>query len=256
MNLYYELLQYPVFSIKEVNALYSSERTARVALGKLLKENMVFKIRNGLYTCVSGENGGPVANRFQVASAITPSSYVSHHTAFEYYGTVDQVFYEVYVGSETRFHDFEFDGYTYHYVKPNLDEGVETPAFSGGIRITDRERTLTDCIKDMDRIGGIEETVAIIDSLSNVSENKILHYLSLYKNQFLYQKSGYLLWHCRNTLGLTDHFFSACREHIGKSKRYLTADMTKGVYIGEWNLVVPSDLLYMKNGEDSINAAV
>ena len=125
MNLYYELLQYPVFSMKEVNALYSSERTARAALGKLLKENMVLKIRNGLYTCVSGENGGPVANRFQVASAITPSSYVSHHTAFEYYGTVDQVFYEVYVGSETRFHDFEFDGYTYHYVvfcKPFLEK--------------------------------------------------------------------------------------------------------------------------------------
>ena len=39
MNLYYELLQYPVFSMKEVNAFYSSERTARVALGKLLKEN-------------------------------------------------------------------------------------------------------------------------------------------------------------------------------------------------------------------------
>jgi hypothetical protein len=65
MNLYYELLQYPVFSMNEVNALYSSERTARVALGKLLKENLVFKIRNGLYTCVSGENGGPVANSFR-----------------------------------------------------------------------------------------------------------------------------------------------------------------------------------------------
>ena len=46
MNLYYELLQYPVFSMKEVNALYSSERTARAALEKLLKENMVLKIRN------------------------------------------------------------------------------------------------------------------------------------------------------------------------------------------------------------------
>ena len=33
-------------------------------------------------------------------------------------------------------------------------------------------------------------------------------------------------------------------------------DMTKGVYIGVWNLVVPSDLLYMKNGEGSMNAAV
>jgi hypothetical protein len=39
MNLYYELLNYPVFSIKDVNAFYSSERTARVALGKLVKEN-------------------------------------------------------------------------------------------------------------------------------------------------------------------------------------------------------------------------
>ena len=84
MNLYYELLQYPVFSMKEVNALYSSERTARAALEKLLKKNMVVKIRNKLYTCVSGENGGPVANKFQIASAITPSSYVSHHTAFVY----------------------------------------------------------------------------------------------------------------------------------------------------------------------------
>ena len=47
MNLYYELLQYPVFSIKEVNDLYSSERTSRAALGRLLKEKMVIKIRNG-----------------------------------------------------------------------------------------------------------------------------------------------------------------------------------------------------------------
>ena len=30
MNLYYELLQFPVFSMREVNTLYSSERTARM----------------------------------------------------------------------------------------------------------------------------------------------------------------------------------------------------------------------------------
>ena len=115
MNLYYELLRYPVFSMKEVSALYSSKRTARAALEKLLKDNLVQKIRNGLYTCISGENGGPVANRFQIASALHPSSYVSHHTAFEYYGITDQVFYDVYVSSESRFHDFMFDGYTYMY---------------------------------------------------------------------------------------------------------------------------------------------
>ena len=166
MNLYYELLQYPVFSMKEVNALYSSERTARAALEKLLKENMVLKIRNKLYTCVSGENGGPVANKFQIASAITPSSYVSHHTAFEYYGIVDQVFYEVYVGSETRFHDFEFDGCTYRYIKEPIKEGIVCPEFSGGVRVTDKERTIADSIKDLNLIAGLEEVISCVVSVS------------------------------------------------------------------------------------------
>ena len=256
MDIYFEMAKHPVFTIEDVNLFYDNMNSARSAVKRMLATSKVQKIRNNLYTCISAENGSPVANRFQIASAISKTSYVSHHSAMEYYGVSDQVFYDVYVSSETKFRNFDFDGYTYHFVKANLDEGIETPAFSGGIRITDRERTLTDCIKDMDRIGGIEETVAIIDCLHNASENKILYYLSLYKNQFLYQKCGFLLWHCRDALGLTDHFFSVCREHIGKSKRYLTADMTKGVYIGEWNLVVPSDLLYMKNGEGSVNAAV
>ena len=256
MDIYFEMAKHPVFTIEDVNLFYDNMNSARSAVKRMMAASKALKIRSNLYTCISAENGGPVANRFQIASAVTDTSYVSHHTAMEYYGVSDQVLHDVYVSSKTKFRNFDFDGYTYHFVKAKLDEGVEIPAFSGGIRITDRERTLTDCIKDMDRIGGIEETVAIIDSLRNISEDRMLYYLSLYKNQFLYQKSGYLLWHCRYTLGLTDHFFSVCREHIGKSKRYLTADMTKGVYISEWNLVVPSDLLYMKNGEDSVNAAV
>ena len=98
------------------------------------------------------KTGAPVANRFQIASKITPTSYVSHHTAMEYYGITDQVYYDVYVASETSFREFEFDGYTYRYVASKDMEGVETPALSGGIRITNRERTLVDCIKDMYKI--------------------------------------------------------------------------------------------------------
>ena len=167
MNLYYELLHFPVFSMREVNALYSSERTARTSLGKLVKEGMVLKIRNSLYTCVSGENGGPVANRFQIASAIHPSAYVSHHSAFEYYGISDQVFYDVYVSSEMRFHDFVFDGYTYHFVKSQMQQGVTSPQFGGGVKVTDKERTILDSIKDMNLIAGLEETITCISSVAD-----------------------------------------------------------------------------------------
>ena len=246
--MYYELLQYPVFSMKEVNALYSSERTARVALGKLLKGNMALKIRNGLYTCVSGENGGPVANRFQVASAITPSSYVSHHTAFEYYGTGDQVFYEVYVGSQTRFHDFEFDGYTYHYVKEQMRDGIVSPEFSGGIKVTDKERTIADSIKDLNRIAGLEEVLSCVVSVNSIDETKMLKYLAEYDSAFLYQKTGFIFSEYQTELGISDNFIKICKDRSGNSKRYLTNGISEPGYSGEWKLVYPKNIKRMKNG--------
>ena len=151
LNLYFELLKTPVFTVEDVNKYYDNMDSARSAIKRLMKEGMVAKIRNNMYTCISGETGAPVANRFQIASKITPTSYVSHHTAMEYYGITDQVYYDVYVASETSFREFEFDGYTYRYVASKDMEGVETPALSGGIRITNRERTLVDCVKDMDK---------------------------------------------------------------------------------------------------------
>lgn len=248
MNLYYELLQYPVFSMKEVNALYVSKRTARAALEKLLKNKMVLKIRNGLYTCMSGENGGPVANRFQVASAITPSSYVSHHTAFEYYGTADQVFYEVYVGSETRFHDFEFDGYTYHYVKDKMMEGIVSPDFSGGIRVTDKERTIVDSIKDINLIAGLEEVLSCIVSVNSIDETKLLKYLTVYDSAFLYQKTGFIFSEYQTELGISDDFIKICKDRIGNSKRYLTNGISEPGYSKGWKLVYPKNIKQIKNG--------
>ena len=57
----------------------------------------------------------------------------------EYYGLTDQVYYEVNVSSETSFRDFEFDGYTYHYVKSKERDGVVAPEYSCGVMITDKE---------------------------------------------------------------------------------------------------------------------
>ena len=81
LNLYFELLKTPVFTVEDVNKYYDNMDSARSAIKRLMKEGMVAKIRNNMYTCISGETGAPVANRFQIASKITPTSYVSH----EYY---------------------------------------------------------------------------------------------------------------------------------------------------------------------------
>ena len=248
MNLYFELLKTPVFTMEDVNKYYENMDSARSAIKRLMKAGMVAKIRNNMYTCISGETGAPIANMFHIASKITPTSYVSHHTAMEYYGITDQVYYDVYVASETSFREFEFDGYTYHYVVSKDLEGVETPALSGGIRITNIERTLVDSIKDMDKIAGIEEVLHDIGSLKRMQEKRVLKYLDLLSNQFLYQKIGFLLSEHKEQMGLSEKFFDTCRNRIGKSKRYLTKDMAVGRYVDEWKLVIPENVYNLKNG--------
>ncbi len=248
MNLYFELLKKPIIKVEDVNCYYGNMDSARSAIKRLMKDGMLVKIRNNMYTCISGETGAPIANRFQIASHITPTSYVSHHTAMEYYGITDQVFYEVYVSSETSFREFTFDGYTYRYIASRSLEGIDKPPYSGGIAVTNMERTLVDCIKDMDKIAGIEEVVQDIESMRKMQEKRLLKYLELYQNQFLYQKMGYLLWQYKEKMGLSDEFFKNCKEQIGKSKRYLTRDQVKGHYDDTWKLVVPDELHNAKNG--------
>lgn len=247
MNLYFELLKIPVFNVSDVNYFYNNLDSARSAIKRLMKEKMVVKIRNNLYTCISGETGLPIANRFQIACKVTPTAYISHHTAMEYYGITDQVYYEVYVSSETAFREFEFDGYTYRHISSKVAEEINSPAFSGGIRVTTLERTVIDSIKDMDKIAGIEEVLQNISSIKKLREKRVISYLNCLDNQFLFQKIGYIFSYQKERLGISDDFLRECQSKIGKSKRYLSRDITNGVYDSTWKLIVPENLS-LKNG--------
>jgi predicted transcriptional regulator of viral defense system len=242
MNIYYEMQKKPIFSLSDAKKYYAHEEAARSALKSLLRNGLAVKIRNNLYTCISGETRAPLANRFQIASAISRTSYVSHHTAMEYYGVGVQVFYEVYVSSETLFNNFEFDGYIYKCVVSKCDKGIEEMEFSGGIRVTDRERTVIDSVKDMEKIAGAEEVFANIMGLTRLNENKMLTYLAHYQNQFLYQKIGFMLEPFQQKFELSNSFFETCVDKAGMSKRYLTKDATGGKYCGKWKLVIPNYL--------------
>jgi len=200
----------------------------------------VKKIRNNLYTCINVADGQPVATKYHIACAINNTAYLSHHSAFEYMGISNQVFYEIYVSSEKRFDDFEFNGITYKYVSSKISSGVIEPKDTLGIRVTSLERTVVDSIKDFEKIGCLEELLNCIESIPYLNENEIIKYLDAYNLQFLYQKTGFLMEHFKDQFRLSDGFIFYCRNKIGKSTRYLTKDSTK--YLNKWRLVVPEDL--------------
>jgi len=250
MKVYKELSRYPVFSIDDVKKLSGNINTAYSQLNRLMKKGMIKKIRKNIYSIVNLATDQILANRYQIACAITDTSYISHHTAFEYYGLTNQVFYEVYVSSESKFNHFEFEGITYKYISSRIKEGVVKAKNTTGVRITDLERTVTDSINDFNKIGGIEELLNSLENIHYLDENKLKKYLDIYNTQSLYQKTGYILNYYREELQLSKEFIEYCNKKIGKSSRYLSNEIKEDThYNSKWKLVIPNRFFQLIGGE-------
>ncbi len=239
-----ELAKLSVFSVADVEALTGNVHTARSMLARLMDKGYVRKIRNNMYSAVNPATEGVVASKYQIACAINDSAYLTHHTAFEFYGLANQVYYEVYVASEPRFRDFDFEGITYRRVAPRINVGVVEPRTTQGVRVTDLERTVIDSIKDVEKIGGFEELMNCLSLVHYLDEAKLRAYLDAYGVQALYQRAGYLLDYFREEMQLSQEFIEYCKNQVGKGTAYLLEEAKhRGVYVGEWGLVVPEGLL-------------
>ncbi|MGM0608957.1 MAG: type IV toxin-antitoxin system AbiEi family antitoxin domain-containing protein [Candidatus Muiribacteriota bacterium] len=234
---YTELAKLNTFNMSHVFKLTGNKKTASSLVLRLSKKGMVKKIKNNLYTCVNLSNGQVIASKYHIACSVNDTSYISHHTAFEYMGLSNQIFYEIYVSSVKKFSDFVFEGITYKYVPSKLQIGIISPKNSEGIKITSLERTLIDSIKDFEKIGGLDELLNCLSAISYLNENQILEILNAYDLKYLYQKTGYILYFFKNQFDLSTDFFDFCKSKIGKSTRYLTKDSKK--YIKDWQLIVP-----------------
>jgi len=243
MDVNTELAKYPVFAIDDVKKFTDNEKTAYSKLERLMKKGMVKKIRKNIYSVVNPATGLIVATRYQIACAISNTAYISHHSAFEYYGFANQVFYEVYVSSETKFNHFDYDHVTYKYVASRMKDGVVEAKNTTGVRITDLERTVIDSIRDFNKIGGFEELINCLEGVHYLDEKKLKRYLDIYNTQGLFQKAGFLLEHYRKEMQLSKEFLEYCKSKIGKSKRYLVSEAKENSYYNsEWELMVPEGL--------------
>jgi predicted transcriptional regulator of viral defense system len=243
MELFKELAKHPIFTINDVKKFSNNEKTAYTQLDRLMKKKMVKKIRRNIYSVVNPTTGQLVGTRYQIACAITDTSYISHHSAFEYYGIVNQVFNEIYVSSKTRFNHFEYDGVTYKYVASRIEEGVVEAKNTSGVRITDLERTVIDSVNDFNKIGGLEELLNCLERIQYLDDKKLKYYLDIYGTQGLYQRVGYLLNNYQKGMQLSRDFIDYCKSKIGKSSRYLINEIKEdNSYNSEWKLMVPINL--------------
>ncbi|MDO9628970.1 MAG: type IV toxin-antitoxin system AbiEi family antitoxin [Acholeplasmataceae bacterium] len=251
MTGYKELSEKTVFTFEDAKEIYKNESTTYSALRRLVMKGLLKKIRNNLYSCVNASTGDVYADKFQIASNINKSSYISHYSAFDFYGYSNQVYNTVYVSSSIHFNSFEFEGIYYQYVKSIGDFGVIEPSYTKGVRVTDIERTIIDAIYHIDKISSLDEILNNMDLVNQIKEQKILTYLEHYNNQGLYQKVAFILSLHRSRLNLSDDFFKILEKHIKKSVRYLNSESEyKGKYLSKFQLVVPRWVLIEKKEDE------
>jgi len=243
LKYYKELIQLQCFTHRDVERVTGNAKTAESLLYHYQKKGYIKSVKRNLYVAMSMETGQPVPNRYRIASHITEGAYISHHSAFEYYGYANQVFYEVYVSGEKRFNHFEHDDLTYRYIAPRMSVGIEEKP--DGVRVTDIERTVLDSINDFEKIAGFEELLRCLELIPRINEEKLLEYLKQYDKQFLYQKTGYILNYLKSELRLSDRFFEICERSVSKSIRYLYngIEHEPNAFDSRWQLHTPKNLL-------------
>ncbi len=239
MKHYEKLIELGCFSRQKLAETLGSEPAAASTIYEYLKKGYIERVRHDLYTVISLETKQPVLSRYQIGASLFPDACITHHSAFEVFGYANQVFYETYVSTKSRFSDFVYNGVSYHRASPKKN-AVTT--MHGAVPVTSLEQTVVDSISDFEKIGGLEETLRCIALIPALNSAKLLHVLKQYDNGFLYQKTGYLLQELSTSLTLPAAFFDECAKHVPSGKRYLTKEKTGLVFHERWKLYAPASI--------------
>lgn len=213
-----------------------------------LKSKTYKKIRNNLYALIDPSTNDIYSTKFEIASKISNTSFVCYHSALEYYGLANQVFGDVLVGSLTKFNNFIFEDNEY-ICKPVKNIKFVNDIISEGIRVSSLEKTIVDCVDNIDLAGGIEEVLNALEQIKYVNENKLLDILKDINKMYLYQKVGFLFELHNNQLDLSNEFFIECKSHTSKKVNYFMQYEFKDTELNEkWNLIVPKNIKSRING--------
>lgn len=247
-QVYIEMLKRKVSTIKEINETTKNYETSRTVLSRLVKKGYAIRAHRGYYVAVPPELLGfnYEVDRYILAYRVGKSEGVlSHHTALELHGVAQSYFNTVFISRASPLRTFEFQGIEYRFIRQSMDFGKSTIVRDGvKVELTDRERTILDCIRCPDYCGGIEELVKSISTFHTIDLDTMGKYIHQYNERSLAIKTGYLLSLLKEELRIPEKFLEKLRARKKEKIYYLSpqARNGEGRLIKEWNLIVPKTM--------------
>jgi predicted transcriptional regulator of viral defense system len=212
----------------------NSRSLADMTIQQYLKKGYIKRVKKNLYVTISLENNGVIPTKFEIASNVTPSSFVSHHSAFDFYGFSNQVYNEITVSSLEQFRDFTFQYNDYHY---KYIKNIEFVDIVNGVRVSTLAKTIVDCIDDIKSYDEMEEVIQNLSALPIINGLLVMEYLLFVNKKILFNKVGLLLSFFKDGFNVTEHLLIRMKKSGIKNVKYFTSEKHRlNKYYKEWNL--------------------
>lgn len=177
-----------VFTHKDVNRFLdiSKENTYRI-MGNMMEKDLVKRVERGKYILTEMWNELDI---YEIVPEIFQPSYIAFWSALHYQDMTDQVPRTVFLVTTRRKKPLKFQGQKIKYVtvKESLFFGYER---YGKVVVSDREKTMIDCLRHPEYSGGISHIQdAIWDELDT---DRLIEYCELTGSSAVASRLGYLL---------------------------------------------------------------
>jgi len=237
-----EVARKKVFTIDEIVRVSNvSKDVLKVILSRLEKKGWIERIEKGKYMVIplGAKKGEYTLNEFVIGSLLVKPSVISYWSALSYYGLTEQIPAVIFIQTTSRKKKQELEIFGVRYKIVRIKErkffGIDRVWIDEfQIYITDKEKTIIDCLDKPKYCGGVVEIVKALRN-NNFNFGKLSEYATKIGNSGVVRRLGYL----SDILGLKIDLPEV------KVRNYLLLDptMPKGGRINSrWKLIINLDI--------------
>jgi len=218
-------------------------------MSSLIRKKWVLQLKRGLYAIVPldiGVKGAEsfIVHDFIVASYLVEPYYIGFWSALNYHGLSDQIPTTVFISTTKAKPPLNILNSRFLFVQLSGNKfiGIENIEIDGNmINISDKNKTVADCLDHPEHSGGIDEIAkAIYFYHEELDFGKIREYALKMRNKTIFKRLGYIL----DKTGLLDKYARIFRA-IKLTKGYPRLDKTtgkKGKYNEKWKLLINAEI--------------
>ena len=194
-----QLARKQVFTIDEAQEVLDVERESlRVILSRMEDQGLLERLERGKYLVIplSARQGEYTLNEFIIASELVNPYSISYWSALNYHGLTEQIPNTVFIQTTSRKkkRDINILGVRYLIIKISKTKfyGHENHWVEGQqITITNKEKTIIDCLERPEYSGGIIEVAKALNN-EELDYNQLSRYALKMKNSGVVRRLGYL----------------------------------------------------------------